>query len=635
MAEEEKTPPSESLERRVTSLEASVHALTAELHALRGAAAHEKETAVEITPSMLAAPVEHPMAPRSPLTIPMEFRRPRWFAGQLDLESLVGRYGTLILATISALAAVGTFLGWAIANGLLGPKQRIALGLIVAAGLTVGGLRLRRRERSFGASLLGLALAITLVCAWGAGPLLHIVPNSVAFAVAAATSVTLAVFARREEDEPLWCVGFSGAAITPFVTASGRGDLVALSIYGILVLGLAGYAMGARRWIVAGRLFLAAALLYVGALALGFERRGGPLLAMAFPLLVALSGVIPWIQGWSRRDRLRALGSLSALSAVRSSFGTDFPFDHEIVMTMIAAAGLLWLGIVERTWRVSDEPPMGRRLYEGDWLDAGVLPMAFAVAAVVALDGSARASGVGFALAATVLFATVVRYPQGGLRDAAVFVTILCAVLAAILLLRGHPLAFTASIAVISAACFAAHVVWPSVSWTTLGMIGLAWAIVASLGQLTSRQPYAYTPFTTRESAVAATVLASVAVAWRFARDATIELILRSGVVGWAFLWVHQEIAFAFSQTVATLLRVTYYAATSVAAVGVGRARGIPIMRHIGLALAILAAGTALYGARKLDSIAARIGADLVAAVFLLAIAYWYRRPGNAAATAN
>jgi len=35
---------------------------------------------------------------------------------------------------------------------------------------------LRRRERSFGDSLLGLSLAIVHVCAWQAGPALHLVP---------------------------------------------------------------------------------------------------------------------------------------------------------------------------------------------------------------------------------------------------------------------------------------------------------------------------------------------------------------------------------------------------------------------------------------------------------------------------
>jgi len=82
---------------------------------------------------------------------------------------IVSRDGTLVLAPVSAVTAVGPFLGWAVANGLLGPSQRIALGRLVAAGLAVGGRRLRRRKRSFGASLLGLSLAITHVCAWGAG----------------------------------------------------------------------------------------------------------------------------------------------------------------------------------------------------------------------------------------------------------------------------------------------------------------------------------------------------------------------------------------------------------------------------------------------------------------------------------
>jgi hypothetical protein len=110
--------------------------------------------------------------------------------------------------------------------------------------------------------------------------------------------------------------------------------------------------------------------------------------------------------------------------------------------------------------------------------------------------------------------------------------------------------------------------------------------------------------------------------------DPKLSVVLRGAIVGWAFVWVHQELSFAFSETVATLLRVSNYAATSVAAVGVGRSRRVPLLRHLGLGLAVLAAGTALYGARDL-TIAAKIGADLVAAVFLLAIAYWYRRPGG------
>jgi hypothetical protein len=269
-------------------------------------------------------------------------------------------------------------------------------------------------------------------------------------------------------------------------------------------------------------------------------------------------------------------------------------------------------------------------LQEGDWLDAGVLPLGFILAALMALDASARGSGFSMAAAAGVLLIAISRFPQGSLRDAAAFAAVICALVAELLVLREHGALLIVGVAALSVLCFAGNVVWPSVSWTTLALIGLAWTALASLLDLSGRTRYEYTPFLTIESAVAMAVLASVLAAWWLARDATIKRVLRGAAMVWAFAWVHQEIAFAVNETVATLLRVTYYAATSVAAVGAGRARQMPLLRHVGLGLAVLAAATALYGARNLEAIAARIGADLVAAVFLLAIAYWYRRPGTA-----
>jgi hypothetical protein len=626
----------------VASLESAIRELTLELEELRvqdrahrdeasAAAARSGQHGAPHAPQAPHAPHEpHPMAPRSPLTVPYELQPANWLPKHVDLESLVGRYGTLVLATVSALAAVGTFVGWAIANGMLGPSQRIALGLIVAAGLGVGGFRLRKRERSFGASLLGLALAITHVCAWGAGPSLHLIPEWGAFALAAVASIALAMFAHSEDDEPLWSVGFSGAAIAPFVTSSGKSNLVLLAAYGVAVLASSGYAMGARRWVVAGRLFLLAAALYTAALATGFEKDLGPLLAMGFPLAVAITGVIPWQAGAPRRERLRALGSLATVAAVRAALGTNLPLEKQTLAALIAVAGLVWIIIVDRTHGgVSPVPPAHRTLYEGDWLDGGVLPLGFVAAAVMSLDASANGSGIAMVAAAGVLLITVMRYPEGTLRDAAAFATVLCVLVAVLLLEKGRPFVLTGTIAVVSALCFAANLAWRSASWTTLGAMGLGWSVLSSLTHLNARLAYHYAPFATEASAVSGVVLASIAAAWRLARDAQLRRVLLSGAGAWAFLWMHQEIAYAFNPTIATLLRVTYYAATSVGAVGIGRARQIAVLRHIGLALAVLAAGTALYGARKLDAIGARIGADLVAAVFLLGIAYWYRKPGS------
>lgn len=612
----------ESLERRVASLEVSVRELAAELRRLRtGSAATPAPAPAALRPPSATGPEPSLDAITRAMT-------------RLDVEALVGRYGTLVLATISGLAAVGTFIGWAISRGWLGPSQRVLLGLILALGLGVAGFRLRVRERSFGATLLGLALAIVHVCAWGAGPSLHLVPDWVAFVMAAVTSIALAIFAHGEADEPLWSVGFSGAAIAPFVTSSGKSNLALLAAYGVAVLSAAGFAMGGRRWIVAGRLFLLAGGVYVAALATGFERDSGPLLAIALPLLVAIAGVLPWTTGWPRRERLRAFGALATLAALRSGFGTDFPYDHATVASLIAFAGIVWLVLVDRTHamrRATDDLNPRRYLHEGDWLDAAVLPLGFVLGAVIAMDASARTSGIALAAAALLLLVSVARFPAGSLRDAAAFAAALCAVVAAMLLLKNRNYELAVTIAGLSVACFAANVMWRSATWNFMGLLGLLWATLAALVHLTVRVPYRYQPFWTQPSAVAAAVLVAIVLSWRLARDQRVAAVLRGATFVWAFLWVHQEIASAFSPMVATLLRVSYYAATSVAAVWVGRASANRTLRHVGLALAVLAAGTALYGASNLDAIGARITADLVAAVFLLAIAYWYRKPGAAA----
>jgi hypothetical protein len=609
----------EELERRVAALESEVRALRQEL-GHKPASSQSREW--EAWGSRSKSP-----PPRDPA---QAGAGSSWMPSNVDFESLIGRYGTLVLATISALTAVGLFLGWAIERGLLGPTQRIALGLLTAAALAVGGLRLRSRERSFGASLLGLALAIVHVCAWGAGPSLGLVPLWVAFLLAAVTSIALAVFAHTEDDEPLWAVGFSGAAVAPFVTASEHSNLLLLAAYGAAVHCTSGYALGARNWPIAGRLFLLAALAYTTVLAIGAERDGGPLLAMAFPLAVAVLGVSPWIKGWRRRDRIRALGALAGVAALRTAIGTHLPFSHESVAMLIAAAGVIWLVLVDRT-HVVTEPTTPTR-HEGDWLDAAVVPLGFICASVMALDASARNSGLAMAAAGAVLLVTVARFPQGSLRDSAVFATVICALVASLLLLRGRPLDVTVAIAGLATACFAGNRAWRSVTWTAMGMIGLAWSALATINHLTVREPYLYEPFATNETLVALSVLAAVVVSWRLAAgDERLTRVLGAGAIAWAFIWVHQEILFAFNRTASTLLLVSYYALTSVAAVTVGRARRLAVLRHIGLALAVLAAGTALYGARNLTAIGARIGADLVAAVFLLAIAYWYRRPGGTA----
>jgi hypothetical protein len=102
----------------------------------------------------------------------------------------------------------------------------------------------------------------------------------------------------------------------------------------------------------------------------------------------------------------------------------------------------------------------------------------------------------------------------------------------------------------------------------------------------------------------------------------------------WAFVWALIELAMAFSPSASTLLLVTYFVSVGVACVAVGRAKRSARLRQTGLALALVGAATAVYGASTYFDIGARILAYLVTSAFLLGIAYWYRRRGGEPARA-
>ena len=90
------------------------------------------------------------------------------------------------------------------------------------------------------------------------------------------------------------------------------------------------------------------------------------------------------------------------------------------------------------------------------------------------------------------------------------------------------------------------------------------------------------------------------------------------------FLWGNTELSHAYSADIATFLLVLYYAVVGVAAIFVGRARAIRALRQVGLGLAIFAALKAIAKASSL-AIGLRVGSYLLAGLFLLAVAYWYR----------
>jgi hypothetical protein len=164
--------------------------------------------------------------------------------------------------------------------------------------------------------------------------------------------------------------------------------------------------------------------------------------------------------------------------------------------------------------------------------------------------------------------------------------------------------------------------------------IGLAILTTWTFQQLLDRPSYQYTPFLTGPSLAALAMSAAWLIAsWHGsrvdlldARAGTIEtrtaVRLAGGVV--TFMWVNTELSHAYSSDVSTFLLILYYAVVGVAAIFIGRYRGIRVLRHVGLGLAIFAALKAMAQASSLV-IGWRVASYFLAGLFLLAVAYWYR----------
>lgn len=660
------TPP--SLESRLARVEQVITALSREVAAIRSELSNAPGAAADHGSAATAAPV----APSSgsdartsagnnlePQRPPRAYRTTRDLSS-MDFERLLGRYGMLGIAVFAAVAAVGTFLSWAISHGYLrlGPEARVLLGLAFATGIGVWGMRLRRTERSFGSSLLGLALVIVLVCAYAAGPSFQLVPTWLAFVGSAAVAWALAIFARSEDDEPLWCVAFGGAAIAPFVTSDGRGNLYALLVYALVLLLSASFAISHRLWPVAWRVFYLSSALFVGAGTWLARWRvdSGFYAVFALPILVGAAGILPFAPDARKRGALRWL-ALLALFATLAANNFRSATQHWLGVAEILVITGLWLLIIDRLRGVEQSSLLsrdaaGREVY--DWIDVAVIPLALTFAAA-SLVMPATSTWIVYSVAAAMLFAVAWRHPVSPTRDAAAFafMTAVIASLAGVTL--EMPLGRVAVSLVLALAAFSLHKLRPSLSWVITGLVVLVFAGTLSVASLVGRPIYAFTPFMTEPSltALAITItLVIVARFWRWLFDATCEAMaarprrsyaenvrgmVRAMVAApwvWAFIWAFIELAMAYSASTSTLLLVTYFASTAVMSVAVGRMNGSARLRQVGLFLALAAAATSVYGASTYFDIGARVLAYLVTSAFLLGIAYWYRRPGPATAAA-
>ena len=628
-----------SEKRRIEALEVVMRSVVADLERLRSEIGLLRSPATA-TPTPTPTPTQAPARPASDArpdpvlaapSAPPAPSAPRSASG--DLEQLVGRYGTLVVATLALLLGFGAFLQWAIARGMLGPEVRVALGAVAALVFATLGLRMRAKGSArYGDALLVIALAIVHLDAWAAGPGLGIVPPALALAVAAVASLALAALALREDQEFLFCLGLGGALLAPFVTMTGGGSVGQLLFFGGAVLTAAIVALRDADWRVARQLLPVFAAWYMIA---GASARTSAMSAnsaywpAALALVLALVALTLGARG-VRRSLVQRLLVLLALAIVIGAVGGNTPVWTGVAYALFGTVSVHALR--RRSAATADEGP-------DTWFEVVGLPLLFLGCAVLVRDRYEVPAGAAVAGGWAALTAVFLYLDSAAHRARHLAVILTAALIAAAALFHERDVAQVIALALIAA-----------VSILTLerargAAILLPIALALGLGTNRAlhlydlRVNWAYTPFLNEVALGAATVAVAYALlswiaprtlalpdqtrgAWN--RDETLTALRLLGPVA-AFLWAREELVGAFSSDIATFLVITYYAVTGVGTILLGRARGVSGLRQAGLIISLYAAVKVVSEASDVDRIGLRVGSYLVVGIFLLGVGYLYR----------
>ena len=552
-----------------------------------------------------------------------------------ELESMVGRYGTLALAALVILMGVGAVIKMAVLKGLLTPEVRVVAGAIAAAAIGATGLYFRRRgEVRYGNVLLALSLAIVDLVAWGAGPRFHLVPTAAALTVVDVVAIALASLALRDESEFLFTVAIAGALSAPFVTSDGGGKAITLLAYGATVL--AGGLRSARvpSWRLAFGVLVGGAFVYsLAAAALPIDTAWwGAYLVAIFGATCAAAALVFGEREW-RGELPRAYLAVTLIGVLA---GWDVVSDHPFAVAMVVAisvaaityAALLVRGVPTRVWTVS----------------ALALPLvSLGIAYAGASGGGVRGAVIGlWAVFAFVAWRTEEVQQDSGRAAAHLLVVGVLGASAITAWLWPKPLMLVGGLAGWGIA-FASLVRNEPALLPVAGVaITIGGAMLSAFDQLASRSAYSYAPFLTRSSASAFAAALGIGAAGELigkgsgiAKEIADRPVRIGVLVGFLILWGRMEMAHAISPDLAAFLLTSYYAACGVGAIVAGRRLGIRSVRVAGLVLAIYAAFKAVAEVTDISSIALRVGAYAAVGLFLLGAGYLYRDRGEAVSAAE
>jgi uncharacterized membrane protein len=255
-----------------------LQALENEVKLLRTAAPREEEQAaapmeeeIEVEPA--PAPVETAAPPADPLFPPMDSESEDWDTlipspkdERPSLEMKLGTKWLNWIGIVMVVLGIGFFLKYAYDNAWIGPKGRLALGVLFGVAALGMGERFRRKDWQILFQVLtGGGLAAFYLCVYFSFQVYHLSDQRISMILAILVTCLAVVMAVSHDAVSIGILALVGGFLSPVLLSTGTNHPYALFTY-IAILGLV--AMGAayfRRWRALDVLcFIGTALIYQG-----------------------------------------------------------------------------------------------------------------------------------------------------------------------------------------------------------------------------------------------------------------------------------------------------------------------------------------------------------------------------------
>ncbi len=237
----EVSPPDSFAAPLSPSVEARLSAIEQRLTALEGKAG--------LAPQPVVTPP--PPAPRPPVVLLPEAIPPAAApaARGSDLERVVAERWLNYLGIIAMLFATAFFIKYAFDSRWVGPRGRVAVGLLCGSLIVLWSDRLRRRGYGyFSEGIAGLGASVLYLSVWGGWHYFRMFPAGVALAGMIVVTAAMAAITIGRDSQRSAFLTLSGGFVTPLLLNTGRNHEIILFTYtGVLAAAMLGLER-LRQW---------------------------------------------------------------------------------------------------------------------------------------------------------------------------------------------------------------------------------------------------------------------------------------------------------------------------------------------------------------------------------------------------